>query len=46
MAVGREGAHAERLEPLQRLTTATTRYREMDMGFWLTQAEAVLKEVS
>ncbi|MBI3456911.1 MAG: AAA family ATPase [Candidatus Rokubacteria bacterium] len=28
----------------EQLTTATTMYREMDMGFWLQQAEAALKE--
>jgi tetratricopeptide (TPR) repeat protein len=27
----------------EHLTTAVTMYREMDMGFWLAQAEAVLK---
>ncbi len=27
----------------EQLTTATTMYREMDMGFWLAQAEAELK---
>ena len=33
----RQGAH-------EHLTTATTMYREMDMRFWLEQAEAELKE--
>ena len=27
----------------EQLTTATTMYREMDMGFWLEQAEAEIK---
>jgi hypothetical protein len=27
------------------LTTATTMYREMDMRFWLGQAEATLKDM-
>ena len=27
------------------LVTATTMYREMDMGFWLEKAEVALKEV-
>jgi tetratricopeptide (TPR) repeat protein len=31
-----------RQQAQEHLTTATTMYREMDMGFWLTQAEAVL----
>jgi hypothetical protein len=31
-------------EPAQEyLTTATTKYREMDMRFWLEQAEAELR---
>ncbi len=30
----------------EHLTAATTLYREMDMGFWLTQAEAALTEVA
>ncbi len=30
---------------LEQLTTATTMYREMDMGFWLEQAEAEMKEL-
>ena len=29
-------------EAQEHLTTATTMYREMDMGFWLEQAEAVM----
>ncbi|MBI4589929.1 MAG: AAA family ATPase [Candidatus Rokubacteria bacterium] len=29
----------------ERLTTATTMYREMDMRFWLEQAEAEMKEL-
>jgi hypothetical protein len=28
----------------EHLTTATTMYREMDMRFWLEQAEAEMKE--
>ena len=28
----------------EHLTTATNMYREMDMGFWLAQAEAALTE--
>jgi tetratricopeptide (TPR) repeat protein len=35
----RDGAKAQ-----EYLTTAATMYREMDMGFWLAQAEAALKE--
>jgi len=29
-----------------RLTIAATRYREMDTGFWLAQAEATLREAN
>jgi tetratricopeptide (TPR) repeat protein len=32
----------DRVKADEHLATATTMYREMDMGFWLTQAEAVL----
>jgi tetratricopeptide (TPR) repeat protein len=38
----RTGARAQARE---HLTTATTMYREMDMRFWLWQAEAELKEL-
>jgi class 3 adenylate cyclase/tetratricopeptide (TPR) repeat protein len=38
----RTGKHAEARE---HLTTATTMYREMDMLFWLEQAEAAMREV-
>jgi uncharacterized protein HemY len=37
----RTGSHQEARE---HLTTATTMYREMDMRFWLAQAEAEMKE--
>ena len=30
----------------QHLTTATTMFREMDMRFWLDQAEAELRELA
>jgi hypothetical protein len=30
----------------QHLTTATTMYREMDMGFWLEQAEAEMRKLA
>ena len=36
----------ERLEAQEHLTTATTMYREIDMRFWLEQAEAELRSVS
>jgi tetratricopeptide (TPR) repeat protein len=36
----------KRQEAQQHLTTATTMYREMDMRFYLEQAEAVMGEVS
>ena len=32
----------DRAKAHEHLATATTLYREMDMGFWLTQAEAEL----
>ena len=32
-------------EAQEHLTTATTMYREMDMAYWLKQAEAELKEL-
>jgi hypothetical protein len=35
----REQAH-------EHLTTATTMYREMDMGFWLEKAEAEMRELT
>ena len=35
----------KRQEAQQHLTTATTLYREMDMGFWLEQADAESKEL-
>ena len=34
-----------RQEAQENLTTAIAMYREMDMRFWLTQAEAILKEI-
>jgi hypothetical protein len=30
----------------EHLTTATTMYREMDMRFWLEQAEAEMRELA
>ena len=35
-----------REEARQHLATATTMYREMDMRFWLEQAEAGMKETA
>jgi uncharacterized protein HemY len=37
---GRTGQHEQAHE---HLTTATTLYREMDMTFWLAQAEAEMR---
>jgi len=37
---------ANRPKAEEHLTTAATLYREMDMGFWLTQAETVLGPLS
>ena len=34
----------DRAKAEEHLTTATTMYREMDMGFWLEKAEGALKE--
>ena len=36
----------KRQEAHEHLTTATTMYREMDMRFYLEQAEAELKELT
>jgi tetratricopeptide (TPR) repeat protein len=36
----------KREQAREHLTTATTMYREMDMRFWLEQAEAEMKELS
>ena len=36
----------KRQEAQGHLTTATTMYREMDMRFWLEQAEAEMRELS
>jgi class 3 adenylate cyclase/tetratricopeptide (TPR) repeat protein len=36
----------KREQAQENLTTATSMYREMDMRFWLTQAEAEMKELS
>ena len=35
----------QREQAQKHLATATTMYREMDMRFWLEQAEAELKEL-
>ena len=39
------GALRSASRPREHLTTATTMYREMDMRFWLEQAEAEMKEL-
>jgi hypothetical protein len=39
----RTGDHQQALE---HLTTATTMYREMDMRFWLEQAEAEMRALA
>ena len=36
----------KRHEAQEHLTTATTLYREMDMRFWLEQAEAAMREMA
>ena len=38
----RKGSHMVQ-EAREHLATATTMYREMDMGFWLAQAETELE---
>ena len=40
------GRMGKRQEAQEHLTTATTMYREMDMGFWLEQAEAAQMALS
>jgi hypothetical protein len=37
---------SERGQAQDHLTTATTMYREMDMRFWLEQAEAEMRELA
>jgi tetratricopeptide (TPR) repeat protein len=45
LALGKLYRRTGQREPgLEHLTTATTMYREMDMRFWLEQAEAEMKE--
>ena len=39
-------ATGQREQALEHLTAATTLYREMDMRFWLEQAEAELRELA
>ena len=36
----------EREQAREHLTIATTMYREMDMQFWLAQAEAEMRELA
>ena len=36
----------DRQQAQEHLTTATTMYREMDMRFWLEQAEAEVRELA
>jgi hypothetical protein len=36
----------QREEAQEHLTTATTMFREIDMRFWLEQAEAEMKELA
>ena len=36
----------KREQAQEHLTTATTMYREMDMRFWLEQAEAEMRELA
>jgi hypothetical protein len=42
--LGKVCRRTKRQEAHEQLITATTMYREMDMRFWLEQAEAELKE--
>ena len=39
-------AKSQHEEAREHLTTATTMYREMDMRFWLEQAEVEMRELS
>jgi Tetratricopeptide repeat len=36
----------KREQAQEHLTTATTMYRDMDMAFWLEQAEAAMRELA
>ena len=40
------GPTGKRDDAREHLSTATTMYREMDMRFWLEQAEAEMKELA
>ena len=44
LGLGRLYRRTDRAMADEHLATAATLYRDMDMGFWLTQAEAALKE--
>jgi hypothetical protein len=47
LGVGKLYRRISKLEQArEHLTTATTMYREMDMRFWLEQAEAEMKELA
>jgi class 3 adenylate cyclase/tetratricopeptide (TPR) repeat protein len=45
LGLGKLYRTSKRDQAQEHLTTATTMYREMDMRFWLEQAEAVLREL-
>ena len=45
-SAGSTGAPGKREQAQEHLTTATTMYREMDMQFWLEQAEAEMRELA
>jgi hypothetical protein len=46
LGLGKLYRHTGRREEAhEHLTTATTMYREMDMRFWLEQAEAAMREM-
>jgi hypothetical protein len=45
LGLGRLYRRTKRQEAREHLTTATTMYRDMEMQFWLDQAEAESKEL-
>jgi hypothetical protein len=47
LSLGKLYRRTDKREPAQEhLTTATTMYREMDMRFWLEEAEAEMRYLS
>jgi hypothetical protein len=45
LGLGKLSQRTGKREQADHLTTATTMYRKMDMGFWLEQAEAEMRKL-